>query len=129
MTVAAASQKKAQQEEEVLVRAKARYIRVSPRKARLVANQIRGRHIDDVRSLLAFSPRSVATEISKVVESAAANAEANHDLIGDEMILREIRVDEGPTIKRFRPRAMGRATPINKRTCHISVALAPEEEV
>ena len=127
--MAAASQKKARQEEEVLVRAKARYIRVSPRKARLVANQIRGRHIDDVRSLLAFSPRSVATEISKVVESAAANAEANHDLIGDEMILREIRVDEGPTIKRFRPRAMGRATPINKRTCHISVALAPEEEV
>ena len=124
--MAAASQKDA---EEILVRAKARYIRVSPRKARLVADQIRGRHIDDVRSLLAFSPRSVATEISKVVESAAANAEANHDLIGDEMILREIRVDEGPTIKRFRPRAMGRATPINKRTCHISVALAPEEEV
>ena len=128
MTVAAASPKNAA-EEEVLVRAKARYIRVSPRKARLVADQIRGRHIDDVRSLLAFSPRSVATEISKVVESAAANAEANHDLIGDEMILREIRVDEGPTIKRFRPRAMGRATPINKRTCHISVALVPEEEV
>ena len=124
--MAAAGQKNA---DEVLVRARARYIRVSPRKARLVADQIRGRHIDDVRSLLAFSPRSVATEISKVVESAAANAEANHDLIGDEMILREIRVDEGPTIKRFRPRAMGRATPINKRTCHISVALAPEEEV
>ena len=124
--MAAASQKSAV---EVLVRATARYIRISPRKARLVADQIRGRHIDDVRSLLAFSPRSVATEISKVVESAAANAEANHDLIGDEMILREIRVDEGPTIKRFRPRAMGRATPINKRTCHISVALAPEEEV
>jgi large subunit ribosomal protein L22 len=126
LTVAAASQKSA---DEVLVRATARYIRISPRKARLVADQIRGRHIGDVRSLLAFSPRSVATEISKVVESAAANAEANHDLIGDEMILREIRVDEGPTIKRFRPRAMGRATPINKRTCHISVALAPEEEV
>jgi large subunit ribosomal protein L22 len=107
LTVAAASQKSA---DEVLVRATARYIRISPRKARLVADQIRGRHIDDVRSLLAFSPRSVATEISKVVESAAAN-------------------DEGPTIKRFRPRAMGRATPINKRTCHISVALAPEEEV
>ena len=129
MTLAAAKSKKTEATEEVLVRAKARYIRVSPRKARLVADQIRGRHIDDARSLLAFSPRSVATEISKVVESAAANAEANHDLIGDEMIVREIRVDEGPTIKRFRPRAMGRATPINKRTCHISVALAPEEEV
>ena len=114
--------------DEVLVRASARFVRVSPRKVRLVADQVRGRHIDDARSLLSFSPRSAAGEVSKVIESAAANAEANHDLIGDEMIVREIRVDEGPTIKRFRPRAMGRATPINKRTCHISVALAPEEE-
>ena len=121
MTVAADS-------EEVLVRASARFVRISPRKARLVADQVRGRHIDDARSLLSFSPRSAAGEISKVIESAAANAEANHDLIGDEMIVREIRVDEGPTLKRFRPRAMGRATPIHKRTCHISVALAPEEE-
>jgi large subunit ribosomal protein L22 len=112
----------------VLVRASARFVRVSPRKARLVADQVRGVHIDDARSLLQFSPRSVAGEISKVIESAAANAEANHDLIGDEMIVHEIRVDEGPTIKRFRPRAMGRATPINKRTSHISVALRPEEE-
>ena len=115
-------------EPEVLVRASARFVRVSPRKARLVADQVRGIHIDDARSLLQFSPRSVAGEISKVIESAAANAEANHDLIGDEMIVREIRVDEGPTIKRFRPRAMGRATPINKRTSHISVALRPEDE-
>ena len=114
--------------DEVLVRASARFVRVSPRKVRLVADQVRGKHIDDARSLLAFSPRSAAVEVSKVIESAAANAEANHDLIGDEMIVREIRVDEGPTIKRFRPRAMGRATPINKRTCHISVALVPEEE-
>ena len=114
--------------DEVQVRATARFVRVSPRKVRLVADQVRGKHIDDARSLLAFSPRSAAVEVSKVIESAAANAEANHDLIGDEMIVREIRVDEGPTIKRFRPRAMGRATPINKRTCHISVALVPEEE-
>ena len=112
----------------VLVRASARFVRVSPRKARLVADQVRGTHIDDARSLLQFSPRSVAEEISKVIESAAANAEANHDLIGDEMVVHEIRVDEGPTIKRFRPRAMGRATPINKRTSHISVALRPEED-
>ena len=63
-----------------------------------------------------------------MLESAAANAEANHDLIGDEMIVHTIRVDEGPTLKRFRPRAMGRATPINKRTCHITVALTPEDE-
>ena len=112
----------------VLVRATSKYVRVSPRKARLVADQVRGKHIDDARSLLQFSPRTAADDIAKVIESAAANAEANHDLIGDEMIVAEIRVDEGPTLKRFRPRAMGRATPIHKRTCHISVALTPEDE-
>jgi large subunit ribosomal protein L22 len=124
----AATAKKQEELEPVLVRASARFVRVSPRKARLVADQVRGRHIDAARSLLQFSPRSVADEIAKVIESAAANAEANHDLIGDEMFVHEIRVDEGPTLKRFRPRAMGRATPINKRTCHISVALTPEDE-
>jgi large subunit ribosomal protein L22 len=124
----AGTQSKNELTDEVMVRATAKFIRISPRKVRLVADQVRGKHIDDARALLAFSPRSAALEVSKVIESAAANAEANHDLIGDEMIVREIRVDEGPTIKRFRPRAMGRATPINKRTCHISVALVPEEE-
>ena len=124
----AAKTRKNEAEEPVLVRASAKYVRVSPRKARLIADQVRGKHIDDARSLLQFSPRSVADDISKVIESAAANAEANHDLIGDEMIVAEIRVDEGPTLKRFRPRAMGRATPIHKRTCHISVALTPEDE-
>ncbi|MCO5315843.1 MAG: 50S ribosomal protein L22 [Solirubrobacterales bacterium] len=112
----------------MLVRASAKYVRVSPRKARLIADQIRGRHIDDVRALLRFSPRAVSTEFTKVVESAAANAENNHGLIGDEMVVHEVRVDEGPTLKRFRPRAQGRATPIHKRTCHISVALTPEDE-
>ncbi len=120
--------KKDEAVEPVLVRASARYVRVSPRKARLIADQVRGKHIDDARSLLQFSPRSAADDIAKVIESAAANAEANHELIGDEMIVSEIRVDEGPTLKRFRPRAMGRATPIHKRTCHISVALTPEDE-
>ncbi len=124
----AARTKKDEAVEPVLVRASARYVRVSPRKARLIADQVRGKHIDDARSLLQFSPRSAADDIAKVIESAAANAEANHELIGDEMIVSEIRVDEGPTLKRFRPRAMGRATPIHKRTCHISVALTPEDE-
>ena len=124
----AGTQSKNEPTDEVMVRATAKFVRISPRKVRLIADQVRGKHIDDARALLAFSPRSAALEVSKVIESAAANAEANHDLIGDEMIVREIRVDEGPTIKRFRPRAMGRATPINKRTCHISVALVPEEE-
>ena len=126
--MATKSKKQEEAVEPVLVRATSKYVRVSPRKARLIADQVRGKHIDDARSLLQFSPRSAADDIAKVIESAAANAEANHELIGDEMIVSEIRVDEGPTLKRFRPRAMGRATPIHKRTCHISVALTPEDE-
>ena len=110
-----------------LVRAQAKYVRVAPRKVRLIADQVRGMHIDEARALLAFSPRSAALDIKKLIESAAANAENNHDLIADEMLVKEITVDEGPIIKRFRPRAQGRATRINKRTSHISVALSPEE--
>ena len=109
------------------VRASAKYVRVSARKARLVADQVRGLDIEDARALLAFSPRGVARDIQKLIESAAANAENNHDLVADEMRITELRVDEGPTLKRFRPRALGRATPIHKRTCHISVALQPTE--
>ncbi|MBK5233488.1 MAG: 50S ribosomal protein L22 [Thermoleophilia bacterium] len=126
--MAAAKTKKEEVEAPILVNATAKYVRVSPRKVRLIADQVRGKHIDDARSLLQFSPRSAAEDVSKVIESAAANAEANHDLIGDEMVVHSIRVDEGPTLKRFRPRAMGRATPIHKRTCHITVALTPEDE-
>ena len=112
----------------VVVRASSRYVRVAPRKARLIADQVRGLHIDQARALLAFSPRGVAQDISKLIESAASNAENNHDLIADEMLISEITVDEGPTLRRFRPRAMGRASRINKRTCHIAVALTPEDE-
>ena len=108
-------------------RAMARYVRISARKARLVADQVRGLHIEKARALLQFSPRGAARDIQKLIESAAANAENNHDLIADEMRISEIQVDEGPTLKRFRPRALGRATPIHKRTCHISVALQPTE--
>jgi large subunit ribosomal protein L22 len=112
----------------VVVRASSRYVRVAPRKARLIADQVRGLHIDQARALLAFSPRGAAQDISKLIESAASNAENNHDLIADEMLISEITVDEGPTLRRFRPRAMGRASRINKRTCHIAVALTPEDE-
>ena len=126
--MATAKKTKEEAVEPILVTATAKYIRVSPRKVRLVADQVRGKHIDDARSLLQFSPRTAADDVAKVIESAAANAEANHDLIGDEMIVHTIRVDEGPTLKRFRPRAMGRATPIHKRTCHITVALTPGDE-
>jgi len=110
----------------IVVRASSRYVRVAPRKARLVADQVRGLQIDKARALLQFSPRGAAQDIGKLIESAAANAENNHDLIADEMRVAEITVDEGPTLRRYRPRALGRATPINKRTSHIAVALSPE---
>jgi ribosomal protein L22 len=111
-----------------VVKAKARYVRIAPRKARLIADQVRGMHIEQARALLEFSPRGAAEPIHKLINSAAANAENNHDLIGDEMRVSSITVDEGPTLRRFRPRAMGRATPINKRTSHIAVALTPVED-
>src|SRR5882757_9946643 len=111
-----------------VVRASAKYVRIAPRKARLVADQVRGLHIEQARALLAFSPRDAARDIQKLIDSAAANAENNHDLIGDEMKITSITVDEGPTLRRYRPRALGRATPINKRTSHIAVALTPVED-
>ncbi len=111
-----------------VVRASARYVRIAPRKARLIADQVRGLHIEKARALLQFSPRGAAQDIHKLIDSAAANAENNHDLIGDEMKVSSITVDEGPTLKRYRPRAQGRATPIHKRTSHIAVALTPVED-
>ena len=113
----------------IVVRASSRYVRVAPRKARLVADQVRGLQIDRARALLQFSPRGAARDIGKLIESAASNAENNHDLVADEMRVAEITVDEGPILKRFRPRALGRATPIHKRTSHIAVALSPEENL
>jgi ribosomal protein L22 len=111
-----------------VVKARARYVRIAPRKARLIADQVRGMHVEQARALLQFSPRGAAKDIHKLIDSAAANAENNHDLIGDEMRVSSITVDEGPTLRRYRPRAMGRATPINKRTSHIAVALTPAED-
>jgi ribosomal protein L22 len=111
-----------------VVRASARFVRVAPRKARLVADQVRGLHIESARALLQFSPRGAAEDIRKLIDSAASNAENNHDLDAEEMRVTTITVDEGPTLKRFRPRAQGRATPIHKRTSHIAVALTPVED-
>jgi ribosomal protein L22 len=111
-----------------VVRASARFVRIAPRKARLIADQVRGLHIEKARALLQFSPRGAARDIQKLIESAAANAENNHDLDAEEMRVATITVDEGPTLKRFRPRAQGRATPIHKRTSHIAVALTPVED-
>ncbi len=103
-------------------------MRIAPRKARLIADQVRGLHIEKARALLQFSPRGAAEDIHKLIDSAAANAENNHDLVADEMRIVSITVDEGPTLKRYRPRAQGRATPIHKRTSHIDVALTPVED-
>ncbi len=108
-----------------MVRAKARYVRVAPRKARLIADQVRGMPLDEARTLLAFSGRSAARDVARLIDSAAANAEANHELIADDLRIAEICVDEGPTLKRWRARARGRATRIEKKTSHLSVALTP----
>jgi large subunit ribosomal protein L22 len=111
-----------------MVRARARFLRVAPRKARLVADQVRGLPVEEARSQLAFSTRGAARDIAKLIDSAAANAEANHDLVADELRVADIRVDEGPVLRRWRARARGRATRIEKRTSHVSVALTPTEE-
>jgi large subunit ribosomal protein L22 len=111
------------------VRAEAKYVRVSARKARLVTEHIRGRSVPEARTVLAFTERAVAKEIEKVLHSAVSNAEANHGMIGDELFVSTVYVDEGPTIKRWRARARGRVARINKRTCHITVKVAPLESV
>jgi large subunit ribosomal protein L22 len=107
------------------VRAEAKWVRSSARKARLVLEHIRGRTVPEARTVLAFSERAIASEVEKVLRSAVANAEANHGLIGDELVVAAAYADEGPTIKRWRPRARGRVNRIKKRTCHITVLLAP----
>ncbi len=108
-----------------VVRAHARYVRTSARKARMVCGHIRGKSVQEARAILAFTPRDAARDWSKLLESAVANAENNHELLEDDLIVREAYADEGPTIKRFRPRAMGRATPIRKRTSHLTITLTP----
>ena len=113
--------------ERVLVRAQARYVRTSARKARLVCDHIRGKSVVEARAILALTPRHVARDWSKLLESAVANAENNHELIGDELRIASVTADEGPTLKRYRPRAMGRATRIRKRTSHLTILLTPKE--
>ena len=107
------------------MRAAAKWLRITPRKARLVVEHIRGRSVPEARTMLAFTERAAAREIDKLLRSAVANAEANHNLIGDDLVVKTAYVDEGPTIKRWRPRARGRAAQIRKRMCHITITLAP----
>jgi ribosomal protein L22 len=110
-----------------VVRAQAKYVRSSARKARLVCDHIRGKSVEEARAILAYTPRAVARDWSKLLESAVANAENNHELVGEDLFIKSVQADEGPTIKRFRPRAMGRATRIRKRTSHLTILLTPKE--
>jgi ribosomal protein L22 len=116
-------------DELVIVRAHARYVRSSPRKARLVCDHIRGKSVAEARAILAFSPRAVAEAWTKLLESAVANAENNHDLEAEDLKIHAVFADAGPTIKRFRPRAMGRATRVRKRTSHLTIQLTPRQTV
>ncbi len=106
------------------VRAEAKYVRTAPRKAQLVAEQIRGRTVPEARTILTFMTRDAAGDVARVLESAVANAEANHGLSGDELYVSAAYVGAGPTLKRWRARARGRVARIRKRTCHITVRLA-----
>ena len=111
---------------EQVVRAEAKWVRLSARKARVVLANIRGRSVPEARTILAFTQRAAATDIEKVLRSAVANAETNPLLHwnGDDLIVKAAYADEGPTLKRWRPRARGRVNRINKRTCHITIELA-----
>jgi ribosomal protein L22 len=108
---------------ELIVRARSRYVRSAPRKARLVMGHIRGKEVEQARAILAHAPRAVAEDILKLLNSAIANAESAYELGPEELRVVKAVVDEGPTIKRFRPRALGRATPIKKRTSHMTIEL------
>ena len=111
----------------VAVRAQARYVHCAPRKARLVIQHIRGKSVDEARAILRNTPRGASRDVLKLLESCVANAENNHELAADELKVGQAVVDEGPTIKRYRPRALGRATRIRKRTSHMTITLTPKE--
>ena len=113
------------------VRAEAKWVRVSPRKARLVVEHIRGRSVPEARTVLAFTQRAAAREVEKVLRSAVSNAETNPTLQwnGDDLLVSAAYIDEGPTIKRWRARARGRVARIRKRTCHITIKVAQRPDV
>ena len=114
--------------DKITVRAQAKYVGISARKARVVLEHVRGRTVPEARTVLAFTQRAAARDIEKVLRSAVSNAEANHGLIGDELVIHAAFADEGPTLKRWRARARGRATRIDKKTSHLSVALTPTDD-
>jgi large subunit ribosomal protein L22 len=106
------------------VHAKARYVRQSPFKVRRVLDLVRGLPVPEARDVLTFTNRRATEPIRKALESAVANAEHNHALDADELFIAEAYADEGPTLRRYKPRARGRATRINKRTSHITIVLS-----
>jgi large subunit ribosomal protein L22 len=108
--------------------ATAKFVRGSTRKARLVVDVVRGRPVEEAMALLKFMPQAAAKHVAKVVKSAAANAESNHNLAADELFIVDARADEGPTLKRFQPRAQGRAFSIHKPMTHISITVADRED-
>ena len=108
-------------------RATAKYVRVSPRKARIVIDQIRGKDVIAAQEICAFSERAISEVVGKVLNSAAANAQDRFGLRPESLVVKACYVDEGPTMKRFRPRAKGAASRIRKRTSHITVIVAPKE--
>lgn len=108
-------------------RATLRYVRVSPRKARRVVDLIRGRHVEEARRILRFSPLGASRDVAKLLDSAVANAERTPGVVTQNLVVERAWVDEGPTLKRWRPRAYGRATRIRKRTSHITVVVRPLE--
>ena len=105
------------------VRAVAKYIRISPRKVRLVMDQLRGKKVEEALNALTFAPQKGARIVKKLINSAVANAEENSHIDVDTLYIKRLYADEGPTLKRFRPRAMGRASRIRKRTSHLTVIL------
>ena len=105
------------------IKATLKYLRSTARKTRLVVDMVRGKRVEDAINILNFSPRKAALPVAKLIHSAVANAEERGEVDVDTLYVKKIFVDEGPTMKRFMPRAMGRATRINKRTSHITVVL------
>jgi len=125
-TTATKSTRASRPEADLIVRARAKYVRSAPRKARLVMNHIRGKRVEHAQAILEHAPRAISSDILKLLNSAIANAESAYELGADELTVRRAYVDEGPTIKRYRPRALGRATKIAKRTSHMTIELTAE---
>lgn len=115
------------EEPKTQVRAEAKYVRTAPRKAQLVVSEIRGLPVGQAKSMLAFMTRAAARDVERVLASAVANAEANHDLVAEDLYVSAAYIGAGPTLKRWRPRARGRVNRIKKRTCHITILVAPIE--